>query len=85
MTKHRFFLLNVIWADEVRVEHKDTVHQILNVLRFKHGDKLIVLDNQGFEYEAEIKTAKPLVLKISDKKLNRHEPSQKITLYQSLI
>lgn len=86
MTKHRFFLPEERWLDQkVEIKSDAVVRQILTVLRLKTGDQLIVLDGQGFEYQAQILKTASLTLSLLSKELNKNEPGQKIVLYQSLI
>lgn len=84
--KHRFFVLDGDWLeDQLELKDERQVHQILKVLRLRKGDELIVLDNEGFEYQSQIIGEKPLRLKLLTKLINKNEPAQKIVLYQSLI
>lgn len=83
--KHRFFLTQAQWGPQVKIEDKDLTHQLFHVLRLGVGDLLILLDGQGFEYEAEILQTKPALVKILEKRENCNEPLQNITLFQSLI
>jgi len=62
-------------------------HQIRNVLRLKPGDRVILLDNSGWEYQVELGevSRKRVVGQILQKSLAGSEPRTKITLYQSLL
>lgn len=52
MTIQRLFLSpNEICDNEVVIKGKEDVHHISYVLRMKENDKVVVLDNQGFEYD----------------------------------
>jgi 16S rRNA (uracil1498-N3)-methyltransferase len=63
------------------------VHHIRNVLRLKPGDKIIVLDNTGFEYEVTLEelSKDKSVGKVLQKRPSAGEPRLQITLYQSLL
>jgi len=83
---HRFFIPRE-WFDQEKVAITGRqVHQLKDVLRLVAGDRIIVLDNTGWEYEVELE------------RVNRHyvsgvvrevrlaaEPRTKVTLYQALL
>ena len=51
---HRFFIPPQ-WIDGDRVVIKGKqVHQLRNVLRMTKGDRILVLDNSGWQYEVEL-------------------------------
>jgi 16S rRNA (uracil1498-N3)-methyltransferase len=84
---HRFFVdKSSIAGDEVELKTKQS-HQIYTVLRLREGERIIVLDNTGFEYKVElIKASKNLISgKIIEKRPAAGEPKAKLTLYQSLL
>jgi len=62
-------------------------HQIENVLRLGVGERIVVLDNSGWRYDAEIISAKDseVVCQVKSKSLVTTEPRTKITLYQGLL
>jgi len=62
-------------------------HQIRNVLRLKPGDRVILLDNSGWEYQVELSEVRweRVAGQILQKSLVASEPRTKITLYQSLL
>lgn len=62
-------------------------HQMRNVLRLKPGDRVILLDNSGWEYQVELGevSRERVVGQILQKGLAASEPRTKITLYQSLL
>jgi 16S rRNA (uracil1498-N3)-methyltransferase len=83
---HRFFVL------PERIEDKEVVlaeqaHQIRDVLRLKVGERIIVLDNEGREYEAELTAVGRSEVrgKVVEKREASGEPEVRITLYQSLL
>jgi len=62
-------------------------HQIRNVLRLEPGDRVILLDNSGWEYQVELGEVgrERVTGQIMQKSLATSEPRTKITLYQSLL
>lgn len=62
-------------------------HQMRNVLRLKPGDRAILLDNSGWEYQVELGEVRRerIVGRIVQKSLAASEPRTKITLYQALL
>ena len=83
---HRFFVLpERIGGEEVVLTEQ--AHQIRDVLRLKVGERIIVLDNEGREYEVELTAAGRGEVrgKVVDRRQARGEPEVRITLYQSLL
>jgi len=70
----------------VALSSKQAYH-IRNVLRLKPGDKIIVLDNKGFDYEVALTelSKDKAVGKVLQKRAVTGEPRIQITLYQSLL
>jgi 16S rRNA (uracil1498-N3)-methyltransferase len=62
-------------------------HQIRSVLRMSRGDCIVVLDNQGCEYEVVLEkvTGKEVTGRVTEKRPACGEPGVRITLYQSLL
>lgn len=87
ITMHRFFLPPECFGHDGITLPLEVVHQIIRVLRLKTGDRIIALDNSGFEYEAELislekDTASAAVIQ---KRRGKGEPEIEVTLYQSLL
>jgi len=63
------------------------LRQIGYVLRLKPTDRIIVLDNSGWEFEVEIEriTKEQALGKVITKEIGQGEPRIKITLYQALL
>ncbi len=83
---HRFFVLpERIQGEEVVLTEQ--AHQIRDVLRLKAGERIIVLDNEGWEYEVELTAAGRSEVrgKVVEKREATGEPGVRITLYQSLL
>jgi 16S rRNA (uracil1498-N3)-methyltransferase len=84
---HRFFIPKD-WFEQDRITIKgEPLHQIGYVLRLKPTDRIIVLDNSGWEFEVEIEriTKEQVKGKVINKQLGQGEPAVKITLYQALL
>lgn len=84
---HRFFVPPE-WIDGDAVAIKDRqVHQLRDVLRMSKGDRIVVLDNTGWEYEVELETFTEGRVEgaVRGKRLGTSEPATKLTLYQALL
>lgn len=87
MTQHRFFV-HPEWLQENRlVIQGDLVHQIRNVLRMRPGDRIIALDNSGWEYQVGLDSIEKDAVtgQILQKTLAPGEPRTKIRLYQGVL
>lgn len=62
-------------------------HQIVNVLRLAPAGRIVVLDDTGWQYDAEIVSTRDdeVVCQVKSKSLVTTEPRTKITLYQGLL
>ena len=58
ITMHRFFVPRDSFAGDNISITGQLVYQITRVLRLKPGDHIIVLDNNGWEFETEIESIK---------------------------
>ncbi len=84
---HRFFLPGELTGQD-RVSLKgEQAHQVSHVLRLKPKDHILVVGNDGWEYEVEIEeSAAELVRgRVIRKTLCTNEPGIKITLFQALL
>lgn len=84
---HRFFVPSE-WIAEGQVTlGEPVVHQVCHVLRMRPGERIILLDNSGWEFETELDTIKPDCARgrVLNKQLTRGEPRTKISLYQSVL
>ena len=84
---HRFFLLPD-WLDgDSVILTGDTARQIARVLRLGLGDRIIVLDNSGWEYTVELANVShdSASGRIVDKAKNDAEPSIIVSSYQAMI
>ena len=84
---HRFFIPPNQIDDNQAIITDAIAHQIRNVLRMEVGQHIVVLDNEGWEYELKLAyiERKQVIGKIVEKRPSPHEPRTHITLYQSLM
>ena len=84
---HRFFIKPEQIEGSLVTFGQPQVHQIRNVLRMRPGEKVIVLDNSGWEYVVELREMDRDEVKgeVVEKRLNSSEPRTKVTLYQALL
>ena len=84
---NRFFILPENITEESVLLSEQQSHQIRNVLRLKSTDHIIVLDNCGFEYEAELTdvNAKQVCACILDKRAIDSQTNLKLTVFQSML
>jgi 16S rRNA (uracil1498-N3)-methyltransferase len=71
----------------VNVTDPEKIHQWLRVFRFTLGDRVILLDDSGFEFISEFKDLGPggATLEIVEARENSRKPFQELFLFQSLI
>jgi 16S rRNA (uracil1498-N3)-methyltransferase len=84
---HRFFIPKDWFEQDNITITGEPLHQISYVLRLKPTDRIIVLDNCGWEFEVEIEriTKEQVKGKVLNKTRGQGEPTVKITLYQALL
>jgi 16S rRNA (uracil1498-N3)-methyltransferase len=90
MRLHRFYIEQKIGENgNISISDSELINQLMNVFRFRSGDKVILFDGSGSEYEAEIilLSKKQVDLKIIDKKSHSADATRdkKVSLYLSLI
>jgi 16S rRNA (uracil1498-N3)-methyltransferase len=84
---NRFFVDPTdIQGDRVHLG-KALAHQICHVLRLRPGDRIVVLDNSGSEFEVELAAAGPKQVegRIMTRRPAQGEPDVDLTLYQGLL
>ena len=84
---HRFFVPPTALQETKAVLQGDVAHQIYRVLRMRPGERAVVLDDSGWEFEVELIQVEreEAVGRILGKQLAGGEPRVRITLYQSLL
>jgi 16S rRNA (uracil1498-N3)-methyltransferase len=87
MTQPRFFV-PPDWIHERQVTLADDVeHQVRNVLRLRPGDRIIVLDDTGWECEVELTRVERdgVTGQVTDERPATGEPRTHICLYQAAL
>jgi 16S rRNA (uracil1498-N3)-methyltransferase len=86
-TMHRFFVHPQAIHHSTAVLDEAIAHQLRHVLRMRPGARIIVLDNQGWEYEIELAeiTSKGARGTVIEKRAASGEPSVYVTLYQCAL
>jgi 16S rRNA (uracil1498-N3)-methyltransferase len=84
---HRFFIPPGQIDENQAILTDPIAHQIRNVLRMEAGQHVIVLDNQGWEYELLLSQIErgQVIGKIESKRPSPGEPRTQLSLYQSLM
>jgi 16S rRNA (uracil1498-N3)-methyltransferase len=84
---HRFFVEPTLLQGDLVELPAVTAHQVRNVLRMGPGDRLLLLDNLGWQVEAELVqvTRHRLSVRLMGRQPAAGEPDLKLTLYQSLL
>lgn len=79
----RFFIPPVS-GDTVTLTGEDALH-ISHSLRMREGERIILSDGEGTDYEAELmESGKEVVARILDRRPCTSEPRAKITLFQAM-
>jgi 16S rRNA (uracil1498-N3)-methyltransferase len=87
MSSNRFFVPESGFEDrDVRLS-AEQAHQVCHVLRLKVGDRVVVLDNTGYEYDVvlTVVTKREATGQVTDKRSSSGEPRVRLTLFQSLL
>lgn len=82
----RFFIENKNIDDNIEIIGEEYNH-IVNVLRYKTGDNVIICNNTGTDYYATITeiNKKSVSLKINKTMLNPNEPKTQVDVFQALV
>jgi 16S rRNA (uracil1498-N3)-methyltransferase len=83
---HRFFIKQEdIYNDGITIEGEDVQH-ISKVLRLKEGDKIVLCDQTGTDYNVAIESISKHTVKtiIIDKVSSKGEPTIEVVLYQGI-
>ena len=85
----RYFVSNNLINYETKhaiISDKENVHHIRDVMRMTKGDKIIILENDGYEYLCEINDISSSVsLKVIGKKLNDNELNVSVDIAHGLV
>lgn len=83
---HRFFIKQEnIYKEGITIDGEDVQH-ISRVLRLKEGDKIVLCDQHGTDYNVAIKEISKYAIRttIIDKESSKGEPSVEVVLYQGV-
>jgi 16S rRNA (uracil1498-N3)-methyltransferase len=84
---HRFFVEPMILQGDLVELPAETAHQVRNVLRLGPGNRLLLLDNLGWQVEAELVevTRRRVTVRLLVREPAAGEPELELALYQSLL
>lgn len=84
---HHFFIPPHNISDRQVILTGEQARQVAQVLRMRVGETVVVLDNEGWEYEVQLTavTSQQVNADILEKRLAEGEPSVHITLYMALM
>lgn len=84
---HRFFIPPDWIAGRRAVLSGAVAHQICRVLRMRPGERIVLLDDSGWEFETELRLVRPDRIEghVASKRLATGEPRTKISLYQGVL
>jgi len=83
---HRFFLPPASFQNDEIVFSAETARQVFRVLRLHSGERVVVLDGSGMEYEVNLMDvgASGVTGRVVERRMNRVEPGTHLTLYLCL-
>ncbi len=84
---YRFFISRESFAGQTVTLGQEFAHRLGRVLRLHTGDRVVFLDNSGWEYDAELIQLDHtrVEARITGKRLSEAEPSIRLHLYQALL
>jgi 16S rRNA (uracil1498-N3)-methyltransferase len=88
MRLHRFFVRESLKNKQsISIFDKELLHQWKNVFRLASGDKVILLDDTGYEYHAQftLLSKEKAELDIAEQKLSDNIPEKELWLFAALI
>ncbi len=87
MKLHRFFVTIPLRTGFARILDLELANQLKNVLKIAIGEKIILVNEDGFEAEAALKkiSKNEIEVEIESVIANTSEPSSQITLYLSIL
>lgn len=87
MTQHRFFIPSEWIREESVTLSGEIAHQVCSVLRLRPGDRIIVLDNTGWECEVELQQVSQgnAIGRVVEERPATGEPRTRIVLYQAAL
>ncbi|MCE5259922.1 MAG: 16S rRNA (uracil(1498)-N(3))-methyltransferase [Chloroflexi bacterium] len=83
----RFFVDPPLLQNTILELPEHIAHQLVHVLRARQGEQIILLDDTGWEYQAELLSVsqRQVTASITGKTFPGREPDMRISLYQALV
>jgi len=87
MTVHRFFVPPESIQQNSVTLTGPVVHQMYHVLRLRAGERVVLLDNSGWEHQTEITRISDDIMEgvVFRRQVPNTEPRTKVTLYQAVL
>lgn len=87
MKVHRFFGNFDIQKSSLRIDDRNVIHQLDNVLRIKPGEHIALFDDSGYEAEYEIVDMDKTSIELSrlSYEKNEAEPAHSVTIFLSIL
>lgn len=84
---HHFFIPPQHLTDRQAILTGEQARQVAQVLRLRPGERLVVLDNTGWEYEVQLTAVSrdQVMGKVVDRRTAVGEPAVHLTLYMALL
>ncbi len=84
---HRFFVSPDSIHNDRATLGGSLVHQLRNVLHLRAGERVVLLDNSGWEFEVELESVNAAEVsgRVVDKRPSLHEPRVTLVLFQALL
>jgi 16S rRNA (uracil1498-N3)-methyltransferase len=89
MRLHRFYTPETVGdRSEATIENRELAHQIRNVFRLTPGDRLIIFDGSGSDYECAIASYAGddrVALDVLGKSPSRYMPARRVWLFAAIV
>lgn len=86
---HRFFVSELDPVNDIQalICSEDLMHQFTKVLRFAKGEKVVLLNNSGFEFVVELQdfSSKKILGKVLSKKFCETELPMRLVIVQAIL
>lgn len=83
----RFYINKPINVEDIICFENEDFNHIINVLRFKIGDNLIICNGEDYDYVCTLQTVekKKCFFVVNEKILNKVEPKTQVDVFQALV
>jgi 16S rRNA (uracil1498-N3)-methyltransferase len=86
---HRFFVSQLDLVDDIQalICSEEMIHQFTKVLRFAKGEKVVLLNNSGFQFVVELQdfSSKKIIGKVLEKKFCETELPMRLVIAQAIL